>query len=88
MIDPTECEPLNIQHPEKLQELYKKLSKWLKQTNALIPTADPVYNPVAEHRYKKKVQQEKIFQLEMLRNDVLKQDYQPNKDWWGSTTID
>ena len=81
-------EPLNAQHPEKVALLSKKLSDWLNEMNVLYPVADPAYDPVKEAAYKKQQQTARKQQLEMQRKRMLAPDFQPNADWWGSTTID
>lgn len=87
-IDRAENEPLNAQHPQTVKFLRSKLDKWLKQTKAKIPIADPTYDPIKEHEYKTNIQRNKMQQLELLRKNMLESSYKPNEDWWGSKTID
>ena len=87
-VDESEMEPLNIQYPEKVDFLSKKLSVWLTEVNALVPLADPAYDPVKEAAYKRQLQTVRKQQLENQRKRMLSTDYQPNNDWWGSATID
>ena len=42
-IDETESEPLNVQYPEKVEFLSKKLSVWLTEVGARYPEPDPGY---------------------------------------------
>lgn len=87
-IDPTESEPLNAQYPEKVSFLSKKLSVWLTEVGARMPQADPEYDPQKEAAYKLKQQTETLNRLEEERKRQLSEDFQPNKDWWGSQTVD
>lgn len=86
--DNAETEPLNTKYPGKADSLSKKLSDWLTGVNALYPVNDPAYDPVKEAAYKKQQQTERKQQLENQRKKMLSSGYQPNPDWWGSTTND
>lgn len=87
-IDSTESEPLNIQYPEKVDYLCKKLSVWLTDVGANYPSADPEYDPKKEAEYKLKQQTDNLQRLERERKNQLSESYEPNKDWWGSMTVD
>ncbi len=83
-IDISESETLNIQYPGKLSELKKELHEWLKETNAIMPQPDMEYDPVAESRVKTRWQTRLIQQKEQERKNILKPDFKPNANWWGS----
>jgi hypothetical protein len=87
-IDETEMEPLNVQYPEKVDYLSKKLSVWLTEVSALYPVADPAYDPIKEAAYKRQLQTAYKQQLETQRKKMFEPDYKPNADWWGSATND
>lgn len=88
-IDITECEQLNHIYPDKVTELDRELQAWLLDTNAQMPIADTEYDPVKEHAVKKKWKTTTLEQVEKLRLKMLAEDWQPNKNWWGSqVTID
>jgi len=87
-IDETEMEPLNAQYPEKTEYLSKKLAVWLTDVGALLPVPDPQYDPVEEAAYKLQQQTVTRERLEKQRKEMLDNQYRPNADWWGSTTID
>lgn len=87
-IDESESEPLNIQYPDKVEYLSKKLSVWLTETKARLPKPDPEYNPRKESEYKLKQKTKTMDYLEQTRKKQLSKDFEPNKDWWGSSTLD
>lgn len=87
-IDETESEPLNIQYPEKVDFLSKKLSVWLTEAGAKYPVADSQYDPAKEALYKKKQQTKTLRMLEEQRKQQLSTDFEPNKNWWDSNVID
>ncbi len=86
--DPAETRPVNELHPRELSQLQNKLTTWLCRTGALFPIADREYDPEKERAYVEKMQRQKMTQLEALRRDILRPDYRPNADWWGSSTED
>ena len=84
--DVSESEPLNAQFPEKVKELRLKLDKWLSEVKAKMASADPLYDPNKENQYKEKNRTVTLQNVEKSRKQMLSEDYQPNKDWWGSKT--
>lgn len=87
-LDPTESEPLNAQHPDRVCYLSQKLNVWLTDVQARFPTPDPQYDPAAEAAYKLRQATLTKERLEQQRKEMLCPDYLPNADWWGSRTID
>lgn len=87
-MDETESEPLNAQYPEKVSFLRNKLSVWLTEAGAKYPTPDPLYSPVKEAEYKRKMRTEMLQRLEEERKQQLSKTFQPNKNWWGSRVED
>lgn len=86
--DPAENRPVNESYPRKLARLQRKLAGWLRHTEALFPVPDPQHDPAKERAYVEKTQRHSMIRLETLRHDMLGTDYNPNADWWGSSTED
>ena len=47
--DPKEQQNLAVAHPEKAQQLLKKLKEWRQSVDAQMMTANPEYNPKRAH---------------------------------------
>lgn len=74
---------------KKTAILSTSLMRWLESVDAKYPSSDPLYDSIKEQDYLKKMKQKKIKALEYSRREMLSQDWQPNKNWWGSNpTID
>lgn len=86
--DISEMEHINIQYPEKVEELKAEVLAWIEESGAKIPVGDPQYNPVAEAKVKEGWRTKTLEQRENERQSMLSETYQPNADWWGSRTID
>lgn len=80
--------PVNNIFPDKVKELRTTLDTWLKQTNARMPIADPLYNSSAENVYITQKQERLLKMLEKQRFNMLKSTWTPNKDWWGTICIE
>ncbi|MFI3322033.1 MAG: sulfatase [Rikenellaceae bacterium] len=88
-IDISEHEPLNIQYPEKVEELKGEILSFLKETNAKLPVADMKYNPIEENKVKEGYRTKVIQFREDERLKMLDKNFKPNDNWWGSkVTID
>lgn len=87
-IDKTESGFLNAQYPEKVKELRQKLEQWLIEVGAKIPVADTAYDPQKEAVYLKRVQTRHLLNVERIRKEQLRSDWQPNADWWESRVND
>ncbi|MFI3292792.1 MAG: sulfatase [Rikenellaceae bacterium] len=88
-IDLSELEPLNHLYPQKVKELDAKLQEWLKQTGAIMPTADTKYSPQKEADLKQKWRTSALKSKEQERTKMLSPNWKPNADWWGSkVTVD
>ncbi len=86
-IDLSELEPLNHLYPDKVKELDSKLQEWLKQTYAIMPTADPEYSPQKESALKERWRTSYLESREQERSNMLSPDWQPNADWWSSKVV-
>jgi arylsulfatase A-like enzyme len=85
-MDESESETLNAQYPEKVETLSKKLGEWLESVGAVYPVADPEYDPVKEKEYKRKRFAAAGKQQINQRIQMLREDYKPNANWWGSAS--
>ncbi|MFR9651454.1 MAG: sulfatase [Rikenellaceae bacterium] len=83
-IDIGESEPLNAQYPEIVANMSRELQRWLKSNGAVMPVADPEYNPQAESEAKLKWRTKLLSAKERERLQLLQPNYTPNADWWGS----
>lgn len=87
--DISEASDLSAKYPEKVTQLHKQLFDYLEEVEANYPEKDPIYDAAKEEAHLKNVRENKMVQLEKQRLEMLKEDFQPNKDWWGSqVTID
>jgi arylsulfatase A-like enzyme len=82
--DPGEQNDIFAKEPEAAANLDRRLSEWLRATDARIPLTDPAYAPAKEAAVFQRFATKKMPYLEELRKQRLTEDYQPNKDWWGS----
>lgn len=83
-MDISESEPLNAQYPEKVKELERELKVWLKEVDAKIPVADPLYDPKKEAQVKRTWRTKTLSAQEKSRKAMLSPGWQPNPDWWKS----
>jgi arylsulfatase A-like enzyme len=71
-------------YPSLEKDMWNKLNNWLQQTNAKLPEIDKEYTAEKEEIYKNKVKTEVWPNQEKNRRNMLKKDFEPNKNWWGS----
>lgn len=83
-LDPSENSNIAAQNSEKTAELYEKLESWLKKVNANMPEVDTTYDKNLDIKRDALIRGELWPRLEQERKDMLKEDFQPNADWWGS----
>jgi len=72
------------EHPKMVKELHKQLFDYLNRIGAKYPKKDPLYNAIKAQQYHDNMLMNKMPSLEKERLNVLKKDFKPNKDWWGS----
>lgn len=72
-------------HPDRTRELRAELDAWLAQTHATFPTPDPKFNPERRAARWQRFAGPLMQRLEKRHANYLAPDFQPNKDWWGST---
>ena len=83
-LDPSEQTNIAAQNSEKTKELYDTLQSWLKEVNANMPEVDTAYNKMLDLKRDAMIKAELWPRLEQERKDMLKEDFAPNADWWGS----
>jgi arylsulfatase A-like enzyme len=86
--DPAEQHDVAASHPDKVKALWQKLDAWLKATDARFPPPDPEFNPVPRQTRWTNLMTNGMDSLEKRHANYLKENFQPNKDWWGSVTRD
>lgn len=79
---------LAILKPNKTNLLATELTNWLAKVGAKYPTKDPMYDAAKEQEAIKKKKKRMFTYHEKLRKDMLQKNWNPNKNWWGSTTED
>lgn len=82
--DPSEQHNVADSFPEITNELSAKLKNWLKSVNAKYPVKDEQFNIAKRAAYDTKTKTVLLPKLEKDRMDFLSEDFEPNKDWWGS----
>ncbi|MFV1968402.1 MAG: sulfatase [Pirellulaceae bacterium] len=82
--DPGEQNDVVQQNADLARNLRKDLDAWLAATNAQLPVRDPKYDDAAFQAWLKRQQTTTLQQLEKQHAGYLREDWQPNKDWWGS----
>lgn len=70
------------------EEMKNTLLQWLKDSGAKMPVPDPEYSPEERQKFLVKERKKILDDQNRKRDARLKDDYQPNKTWWGSQAID
>lgn len=78
---------LAASHPQKLASLRGKLDTWLKDVGAVFPTRNPNYDSELAKRQTAETKTKLLPRLEKQHANFLKADWQPNKNWWGSSLL-
>ncbi|MBN3520087.1 sulfatase [Algoriphagus lutimaris] len=86
--DLSEEQNVLAENPEIAETLSQQLLDWLHERNANFAKSDPLYNPDSAAMVTERYRTTLIQRLEDQRKAMLSKDFQPNKDWWGSKTID
>ncbi|WP_421894648.1 sulfatase [Marinoscillum sp.] len=74
--------------PEMVNALEQELFEYLKGKQAKMPEPNPFYSAEALERRQTYVREKLLPSLEKNRLKILEDNFQPNEDWWGSTTKD
>ena len=67
--------------------LYKELSDWLVDVNAKFPKKDLEFDSLQRKKYEERISTKLLSRLKENRINILQENYQPNKDWWGSQIL-
>ena len=70
--------------PKITTDLHQKLQNWLRSVNAKYPERDNQFSIEKRKVYNAIIVNELLPKLEKERMEMLTNDFQPNKDWWGS----
>ncbi|HIQ20260.1 MAG TPA: DUF4976 domain-containing protein [Planctomycetes bacterium] len=82
--DPGEQKDVAAENPEMTRTLRRRLDAWLAETGAKLPVPDPEYDEAAFRAWLKRRRTTFMEQLEKRHAAYLREDWQPNKTWWGS----
>lgn len=83
--DGSETRNLSNEEQSLTESLKMELFAYLEDVGAKYPVLDPMYNEALEKAHLEKISTEKLQSLEEQRLKILEPNFQPNKDWWGST---
>ncbi|NNF32524.1 MAG: sulfatase [Saprospiraceae bacterium] len=80
---------LSARHPDRAESMSVQLMRHLEESGAKIPTHDPNYSQEQEQATIIKMKANAIKRYGTLRKEMLKKDWEPNENWWGSIpTVD
>ena len=82
--DPSEQHDLASQEPDRTSEMYDTLKKWLESVDAAYPTANPNFDAGAYEQQQRNIRERVLPNLEREAASFLKEDFQPNQNWWGT----
>jgi arylsulfatase A-like enzyme len=82
--DPGERTDVAADRAEVAAALREDLDAWLSATNARLPEPDPQYDDAKFQAWLQRQRTTVLRQLEQQHTDYLREDWQPNPDWWGS----
>ncbi|MRH99551.1 sulfatase-like hydrolase/transferase [Kriegella sp. EG-1] len=85
-VDPSELNDISGSNRGIKEDLSNNLLTWLVSVDANMATEDLEFNSDLNLKRHKNIISEKLPLLEKQRLEVLADDFQPNKDWWGSKT--
>jgi len=85
--DEVEQEDLAAQHPDKVKAMWKTLNAWLDATGAKFPEPDPNFDAEKRRQRWNSLMTGGLDRLEKQHANFLNEDFQPNKDWWGSAPV-
>ncbi|MEM6318160.1 MAG: sulfatase [Bacteroidota bacterium] len=87
--DLSEQQNIIAQYPEEAKALAAELTEYLTDMNVSYPTPDAQYNADSFQLKYEYFSTDLMQRLEKQRTNFLKEDWQPNADWWGSkVTVD
>jgi arylsulfatase A-like enzyme len=86
--DPGEQNDLAAEQSERTAAMAKRLKEWLDSVGANYPVPNPNYDPEAARKQAERIRNRVLPRLERRAANFLKEDFQPNKTWWGSRVND
>jgi len=86
--DQSEQNDLLAREPKRAKQMRRTLDIWLKKTKAKFPVKDEMHDPQKREERWQNTRTAGKQRLEKQHAGFLKEDYQPNKDWWGSSAQD
>jgi len=86
--DPFETQELSQENPAVHARLTALLSRYLEKKQVSLPVPDPEFDPERYSKRLEEMEQVLLPRLEKQRLDFLKEDWEPNSNWWGSITTD
>lgn len=87
-VDGGEQRDIAQQQSELVQKLKLEMFDYLQSINAKKPVRNPYFDEAELSAYQKRVREKLMPALERNRLKILKGDFQPNENWWGSATND
>ena len=82
--DPGEQSDVIAQRADVAAALRKALDTFLSTTGARFPVHDPQYDDAKYQAWLQRQRTTVLQQLEAQHAGYLNEDWQPNRDWWGS----
>jgi uncharacterized protein (DUF2237 family) len=76
---------LASEQPERVAAMRKELLAYLKSVDAKFPQPDPRFDPEKAKQRWARTHGPNKERLEKREAAMLEPNWQPNKDWWGST---
>jgi hypothetical protein len=86
--DQAEKNDLLGKESKRAKQMRKTLDSWLKETKAKFPVKDEQHDPAKRSARWESARTSGKDRLEKQHAGFLKTNYQPNKDWWGSSARD
>lgn len=82
--DPAEQHDVAADELARKAQLSNKLHRWLADVGARFPTPDPDFDPSEREARWQQLRATGMRKLEQQHAEYLENDFQPNRDWWGS----
>ena len=68
----------------RAENMKNTLMEWLKDSGAKMPVPDPEYSHEKRQQFLIKERKKILEEQNRKRDARLKEDYEPDKTWWGS----
>lgn len=83
-IDPSEQNNLANKLIDRTTIMHTMLRNYLNEVDSKFPSVDHEYSEKISSKIRAANKVQKKMILEMYRKKILKENFEPNKDWWGS----